>query len=130
MKKQGVPESDPEFVKARSVLTTVQRRTEVYKKQQAHRMQMEQAMAQQQQQPNGDAAAPQAPLNGASASASADDSSQVQSAAITTNGVPQNALSSGQATTTPVQVDGGSEQVFTMEQKNTLRAQMTAFAML
>ena len=139
MKAEGVPETDPELMKAKSVLQSIQQRTELLKRQQAQR----QAQLKQQQQAalqqNG--VPPSQPqVNGMSGSTaptsapSTDSKGHTQTAAPAANGVSQatSAQSSGssQSTVAPVQTDPSSEQAFSKDQMMTLRAQMQAFTHL
>ena len=135
MKAQGVSESDPELMRARGILQSIQQKTELLKRQQAQRQQQLKAQQQAALQQNGVAPAQPQPVVTASAStapsqpptAAADGTSQLQqSAAPSTNGVSQTAP----AQATPAQLDGSSEQAFSKEQIMTLRAQMQAFAAL
>ena len=137
MKKNGVPENDAEFLKARNLLATVQRRTELFKRQQQYRQQQQQQQqqaAQQQMQANGDVGG-QVQMNGATTSAAAPhsiaaSSYEDQTTAPSTNGASQSSTAAGQTPTTTTQGEGAGEQVFTTEQKMTLRAQMSAFGLL
>ena len=142
MKAQGVSETDPELMKARAILQSIQQRTELVKRQQARRQAQLQAQQEAAMQQNGFAAS-QPQVNGASSSTAANVASalatdgpaqQGQNSAPSTNGVSQTAPAQpsapAQASSTPTQTDGSSEQAFSMDQKMTLRAQMQAFGYL
>ncbi|KAI6925392.1 chromatin remodeling complex SWI/SNF component SWI2, partial [Hortaea werneckii] len=122
MKRQGVPDTDPEMMKARTILQQIQQRQELMKRQQAYRqMQMKQQQQQQQQAAamhNGDMSA-----NGAAAS---------QAEPPASNGTPQTTTQTAQPAQTtagPTQTDG-SQDGFSKDQMMTLRAQMQAFGHL
>lgn len=135
MKRNGVPETDPEMLKARTVLSAIQQKTELLKRQQAYRQQ-QLKQAQQQQaglQQNGAASSSQ--TNGAvTASAPAADSQTqpAQSSAPTANGTQASAQPSApsQPSLGQSQLDGTVEPSFTPDQMRTLRAQMQAFGHL
>ena len=138
MKAQGVTESDPEMMKARSILQSIQQKTELLKRQQAQRQaalkQQQQAVLQQngistsQSQPNGPAASTSAsqpsapPVDG--------QTQQQQTTTPSANGVPQTASAPAQSEAMPAQADRTNEQLFSREQIVTLRSQMQAFAHL
>ncbi|KAJ4303147.1 transcriptional regulator [Kalmusia sp. IMI 367209] len=133
MKQNGVPETDPEFIKARNLLTMVQRHNGAQRAQQ--RMLQQQQMQQRQpgqgdQQPQQNGAAmgmangskPIAPSDGKPAAPS-----QVSSA--TASGT-QNALAGGQASATdsqtPTSATAGTTS-FSSDQLVLLRKQIAAF---
>ncbi|KAI7517623.1 hypothetical protein KC343_g22982, partial [Hortaea werneckii] len=122
MKRQGVPDTDPEMMKARTILQQIQQRQELMKRQQAYRqMQMKQQQQQQQQQAamhNGDMSA-----NGAAASQAEPPASNGTRQTTTQTAQP------AQTTAGPTQTDG-SQDGFSKDQMMTLRAQMQAFGHL
>ena len=135
MKAQGVPETDPELLRARGILQGIQQKTELLKRQQAQRQAQLKAQQQAALQQNGNAATQhQLPVTASSSAAPSQTptattdamSHQQQSSAPSTNGVSQTAP----AQSTPVQTDSSNEQAFSKEQIMTLRAQMQAFAHL
>jgi ATP-dependent helicase STH1/SNF2 len=138
MKRSGVPDTDPELIKAKTILTQIQQKTEFLKRQQAYRMQqMKQQQQQQQaavQQPNG--AAPQAQMNGAAA-ASSTPTNDVQSQATPT--APDAHMSAQPSAPSqapggppggPAPTDGANEAPMSKDQLTTFRAQIKAFQCL
>lgn len=132
MKQNGVPDTDPELIKARSILQGVQQKTELLKKQQTawrQQMQLKRQQAAAMQQQNGTSAA-QSQTNGApTSSASIMD---VQASA-NTNGTAQMSappVAAPHAVTAHSQLDGQSEAPMSKEQLATLRCQITAFTHL
>lgn len=142
MKASGVSETDPELIKARSILQTIQQRTELMKKQAAYKQmqlkqqqaaalqQSQQALQQQHQQQNGSMAQQQQQMNGAANAQMADG--QTQSAQ--SNGTPQASSAvqmKAQTAATPAQINSSAgEAAMSKEQVATLRAQMQAFGHL
>lgn len=124
MKANGIPDTDPEMMKARAVLSQIQQRTELAKRQQAYR-QMQLKQQQQQQaalQQNGEAQS-----NGAQSSMAPQTDGQTANGTAPTSvqaaaPAPANAGSS--------QMDGTQETAFSKDQMMTLRAQMQAFGHL
>ncbi|KAI9687570.1 MAG: hypothetical protein M1822_002180 [Bathelium mastoideum] len=129
MKSQGFSESDPEFVKLRTLLAAVQQQQKYQQQKAMH--QKQQALAQQQQrqqQPNL-----QNHTNGVAQTANGfkpttqptADGQGVQ------NGQSQsNATASHSQPGSTVKTSGGSQSMFTPEQLNQLRSQITAFKTL
>ncbi|KAK5120002.1 hypothetical protein LTR85_007078 [Meristemomyces frigidus] len=134
MKASGVPESDPELIKARGILQQIQQRTELMKRQQAYRQMQLKQQQQVAMQQNG--ANPQYQTNGAMASAAPAFDGQPQTAHPATpaaNGMPQTSAqpaATTEATSGPAQMDGSGEAAFSKDQMMTLRAQMQAFGHL
>ncbi|KAK4569992.1 transcriptional regulator [Recurvomyces mirabilis] len=127
MKASGVSESDPELMKARAVLQSIQQRTEVVKRQQAWRQQQlkQQQQAALQAQNASMNAASQQGIN-ATPTTETDQtvSAQANGASGVTNGQEHTVAA------TPVQADGSSEAPFNKDQIRTLKAQMQAFGHL
>lgn len=132
MKQNGVPDTDPELIKARSILQGVQQKTELLKKQQTawrQHMQLKRQQAAALQQNNGTSAT-QAQTNGAPISNTPTMDGQ---ATATTNGSAQMAARSvvaAPAPTAQAQMDGQTEIPMSKEQLATLRCQITAFTHL
>lgn len=137
MKQSGVPETDPELIKARNILESIQRKTELLKRQQAYRQQqLKQQQHQAALQQNG--AAPGQQMNFAGAQ------SQANGAPMAPGPIPdtQNQTStpgSNGASTAPVQpgqqagsaqLDGAGDASMSKDQVEKLRYQMKAFAAL
>lgn len=133
MRQSGVPETDPEFIKARNILQMVQRKTQ-YDKQQRMQQQMLQQQRQQNQsdkqvpQQNGAAAGL---ANGAKPATPAD--SKVTATAPLSSAPPsgtQSATASGQAPSgdgqTPTSASSGPT-AFAPDQLMLLRRQIAAF---
>jgi ATP-dependent helicase STH1/SNF2 len=128
MKASGVPDTDPELLKARSILQQIQQRTELAKRQAAFRqMQLKQQQQAALQAQNGGASLAQ--TNGATAAASSAPTADGQTATAQANGTPQ-ATPTPIAQAAPSQVDGSTEPAFSKDQLITLRAQMAAFGHL
>ncbi|KAK3715437.1 transcriptional regulator [Vermiconidia calcicola] len=139
MKQQGVPDTDPEMLRARSILQSIQQKQDLLKKQQAHRQaqlrQQQQLLAQQpgqdksQPQPDGASVA-----QNATSTPATDHPQQHQTYAGPANGAPQTTSAESQAgvqsSIAPAQADGAPEHAFSKDQLMTLRAQMAAFAHL
>ena len=132
MKAQGTPETDPEMIKARQVLQTIQQNSEMMKRQQAQRLKQQQAMMaqqqqQQQQQQNGNAGAPPQ-MNGASTSGPTPTATP---AAPTANGTAQAAPPQpsmpAQATQPAAQMGGAGDTSLSNEQLKLLKMQVNAF---
>ncbi|KAK4501861.1 hypothetical protein PRZ48_007670 [Zasmidium cellare] len=127
MKQNGTPDTDPEMMKARTILQQIQQRTEQIKRMQMMRQQQQQAqMKQQGAIPNG--APPQPQMNGAAMPPSQSDGQADNMGAA--NGTSQPA---GPTPTNsqPPQMDGANDQAsFSKDQIMTLRAQMQAFSHL
>ncbi|GAB7362068.1 hypothetical protein MBLNU230_g2102t1 [Neophaeotheca triangularis] len=128
MKAQGVPETDPEFVKARSILQNIQQKTEMLKRQQAAMRNQQLAKQQQamaQQQNGGDI---QTQPNGGPSSIQTGTDGQLQSMGM--NGGPQAPPQQPSTNTGLVPLDGTNDSAFSKDQVTTLRAQITAFTHL
>ncbi|KAK5134811.1 hypothetical protein LTR08_006043 [Meristemomyces frigidus] len=130
MKQSGVPDTDPDMMKTRTILQQLHQRQELMKRQQAFRQQ--QMIKQQQQaalQQGG--ASSQSQSNGASAADG--QTTYAQNAGQMGNGMPQTSAqpaAPSQAVSGQAQVDGASEAAFSKDQILTLRAQMSAFGHL
>ncbi|KAK4548522.1 hypothetical protein LTR36_009432 [Oleoguttula mirabilis] len=134
MKASGVPDSDPELIKARGILQHIQQRTELMKKQQAYRQMQLKHQQQAAMQQNG--ADQQFQTNGAPTSAAPAFDGQPHSSHPATpaaNGMPQTSAQLAvppEAASGPAQLDGSNETAFSKDQITTLRAQMQAFGHL
>lgn len=140
MKQEGVPETNPKMAHARGILQSIQQKTELLKRQNAHRqMQMQMQMKAQQHaasQQNG-GATPQAQVNGAAMTtpASALDTSGEKSTQQAQRPTSM-ANSAGQTIASPVagatasQSDAAGKHAFSKDQLATLRAQLSAFSAL
>lgn len=133
MKAQGTPETDPEMIKARQVLQTIQQNSEMMKRQQAQRLKQQQALLQQQQQQqqNGNVGV-QPQMNGASTSGPTPQAMpSATTSAPTSNGLAQAAPSQPSAPPSAgqqsAQVDGAGDHGFSMEQMQMLKMQVNAF---
>ena len=134
MKAQGTPENDPEMIKARQVLHTIQQNSEMLKRQQAQRLKQQQALMlqqQQQQQQNGNVAA-QPQMNGASTSGPTPTAMpSATPSAPATNGVsqvpPSQPSGPQPAAQQPSQMDAPNEQGLSSEQLQLLKLQVNAF---
>ncbi|PSN71119.1 hypothetical protein BS50DRAFT_570528 [Corynespora cassiicola Philippines] len=133
MKAKGVPETDPEFIKARNLLALVQKRNNMERQKQA--MLQQQMQRQQGQQGLGDQHAPH--QNGAAGGMS-NGTMPPDGKAATPAPAPsvpsstaQGATATGQAPSgdgqTPTSATSGSTTAFTQEQLILLRKQITAF---
>ncbi|KAF2861890.1 hypothetical protein K470DRAFT_191436, partial [Piedraia hortae CBS 480.64] len=124
MRRNGVPESDPELSQIKQTLTHIQQRTELLRRQQAWRQQQQQQQKSAAQQND---ATPPAQSN------PADGESQATGQAATANGAMHHAAtppvpippSSAQSTT-----DAAGETSLTKEQTAIVRAQLHAFNLL
>jgi len=131
MKAQGVPDSDPDMMKARQILQQIQQRTELLKRQQAARQaQMKQQQAAALQQNGADGSGP--PSNGAATStapsmATTDSPGQAQNGVATANGMAPNPPNPAP---TPSQDQSASQRVFSTDQIDVLRGQMEAYKYL
>jgi ATP-dependent helicase STH1/SNF2 len=134
MKENGTSESDPEFIKARNILATIQQQTQL--KQQRNdmlrRQQMQQAQAAQQNQSNGMTNGQASVANGVSAQGAV--SGGDTKTHTPSSSAPANQTSSQQS---PVSATGerpralmASNTPFTQEQLFTLRNQINAFKRL
>ncbi|KAK6435430.1 transcriptional regulator, partial [Oleoguttula sp. CCFEE 5521] len=134
MKAQGVPDNDPELIKARGVLQSIQQKTEMIKRQQAFRQQQQAQLKQQQQaalQQNGMAGSHD--MNGGSmpAQPSVDTQGQQgQSQMPSTNGATPTPTSAVSNNGMAAGADGGQDTALSKEQVEKLRYQMKAFTAL
>ncbi|KAK6437139.1 transcriptional regulator [Oleoguttula sp. CCFEE 5521] len=134
MKAQGVPDNDPELIKARGVLQSIQQKTEMIKRQQAFRQQQQAQLKQQQQaalQQNGMAGSHD--MNGGSmpAQPSVDTQGQQgQSQMAATNGATPTPTSAVSNNGMAASADDGHETALSKEQVEKLRYQMKAFTAL
>ncbi|KAE9983665.1 hypothetical protein BLS_009658 [Venturia inaequalis] len=110
MKKNGVPETDPEFLKAHNLLKAVQQHTAYAKQRQDYQRAQRVQQSGQQSPTNGEAMS--TPSNGTRQELEAQ-----QSPATNGNG----------SVTTPTQASGRPAEPMTQEQKNLLRTQIMAF---
>lgn len=131
MKAQGTPETDPEFVKARQILQSIQQKTELLKRQQAA-MRNQQLVKQQQalaQQQNGGSGQTQA--NGAPSSLPGSDAqSQYPQVMEGSSQAPAQQAAAVAVNPGMAHPDGTNDSAFSKDQVTTLRAQITAFTHL
>lgn len=129
MKQSGVPETDPELVKARHILESIQRKTELLKRQQAYRQQQLKQQQQAALQQNGASAQPH--MNGAAMAQAPipDTQSQPQTSTPGPNGAPSVSAQPGQQ---PVlgQPESAADASMSRDQIERLRYQMKAFTSL
>ncbi|KAK5167385.1 transcriptional regulator [Saxophila tyrrhenica] len=137
MKAQGVPDNEPEMMKARQILQQIQQKTELLKRQAAARqaqLKQQQAMALQQNGAGG--SRPQmngAPTSTAPSMPTTNSPSQTQTGTPTANGMPQNAppqATEAQAAATSAQGKNAAQAMFSKEQISMLGSQMRAFQAL
>jgi ATP-dependent helicase STH1/SNF2 len=137
MKQAGVPENDPELIKARNILESIQRKTDMLKRQQAYRQQ--QLKQQQQQQQQQQQAALQ--QNGAPSQSQMNGAGMVQPPIPDNqNQTPQNmtpgpfgassAMNQPGSQSMSGQVEGAGDASMSKDQVEKLRYQMKAFAAL
>lgn len=139
MKQSGVPETDPELIKARNILESIQRKTEILKRQQAYRQQQLKQQQQAALQQNG--ANAQAPANFAAMQSQANGAAmaqtpvadqqnhQPQTSTPGSNGAPPAAVHPVQQST-PAQAESTMDASMSKDQIEKLRYQMKAFAAL
>ena len=130
MKQSGVPETDPELIKARNILESIQRKTEVLKRQQAYHRQ--QQLKQQQQAAFQNGAPPQQQMNGAAMGQAPMPESQIQAPQISTPGPNGMSSALNQTGQQPVlaQTESAADSSMSRDQVEKLRYQMKAFAAL
>ncbi|KAM0719229.1 hypothetical protein Q7P37_005134 [Cladosporium fusiforme] len=138
MKQSGVPETDPELIKARNILESIQKKTELLKRQQAWRQQQLKQQQQAALQQNGASSAPQ--MNFAAAQSQANGATMASGPIPDTQGHPpqtstpgSNGASSAPAQpgqTGSVQMDAAADASMSRDQVEKLRYQMKAFAAL
>jgi ATP-dependent helicase STH1/SNF2 len=131
MKQNGVPENDPELMKARNILESVQRKTELLKRQQAYRQQ--QLKQQQQQaglQQNGALTQPHMNGNGMMQQPTPENQSQLPQVSTPGSiGAPSVTSQFGPQPTAG-QFEGAGDASMSRDQVEKLRYQMKAFAAL
>ncbi|KAF2720531.1 chromatin remodeling complex SWI/SNF component SWI2 [Polychaeton citri CBS 116435] len=127
MKQSGVPDTDPEMIKAQTILRGIQNRTMMIRKQQQVIKQQQQAQAMQ----NGSMPQMQMQMNGSMGTAASPIDGQNLPAAPF-NGGQQTQTAPTSAPTLPAmpQADGPHEQAFSKDQISTLQNQIMAFKML
>jgi len=132
MKSDGVPENDPELIKARNILENIQRKTELLKRQQAYRQQQLKQQQQQQAvlQQNGAPAQPQ--MNGAGMMQPPIAENQSQQPQTSTPGAVGTPMATNQPVqqSAPVQMDSAADASMSRDQVEKLRYQMKAFQAL
>jgi ATP-dependent helicase STH1/SNF2 len=130
MKQSGVPETDPELIKARNILESIQRKTEVLKRQQAHYRQ--QQLKQQQQAAFQNGAPQQQQMNGAAMGQAPLSDPQMQAPQISTPGPNGMSSALNQPGHQPVlaQAESTTDSSMSRDQVEKLRYQMKAFAAL
>lgn len=134
MKKQGVPNTDPEFIKVQSILAALQRQNELRKQQ----LQLQQQQQQQQQQQHALQNGTNGAVNGAGpARAAQTPTTQTtmppSTAALGASALPatSNAAAPATANAAPAQAQGfQASSQFTQAQINLLWTQIRAFKML
>ncbi|KAK3044304.1 hypothetical protein LTS18_001641, partial [Coniosporium uncinatum] len=132
MRQQGVPENDPEYIKARNLLQAVQQKTALAKQQQQYRAMMQQQAqqqgqrAQQQFQNGQNGAAPHTVANGTSTAVPTATEGQ---AAATSQPQTNTQVSAEKDKPMPATVNG-TNVTFSKEQLNLLRTQIAAFKQL
>lgn len=127
MKQSGVPDNDPEFIKARQILQSIQQKTELMKRQQAYRMKQQQEAALQRQ----NAGNMQHQMNGADMSASMPDgqTQQPQASMPSANGAAA-AMTQPAQPASAQQSETATEAAMSKDQVDRLRLQMKAFGAL
>jgi len=130
MKQSGVPETDPELIKARNILESIQRKTELLKRSQAYHRQ--QQLKQQQQAAFQNGAPPQPQMNGAAMGQQPMSDTQMQAPQSSTpgpNGMPSTLNQSGQQPVS-AHTENAADSSMSRDQVEKLRFQMKAFAAL
>ncbi|KAF2261179.1 hypothetical protein CC78DRAFT_362667 [Lojkania enalia] len=140
MRQQGVPETDPEFIKARNLLAMVQKKNLYERQKQQAILQQQQKMQQRQQgqteapQQNGIAVAASVNLpNGTKQAVSSDAKTTTPALASSApSSSAQVAIAGGQASgsgdgQTPTSASGVGSTAFTQDQLMLLRRQIAAF---
>ncbi|KAF9694999.1 hypothetical protein EKO04_006858 [Ascochyta lentis] len=127
MKAAGVPDTNPDLIKARNLLAMVQKRNQYIAQQQQMMKQQHQRQQSISEQQNGQQNGAAVAMNGAKL---ADGSSATPSTSGPSAGV-QSAIAPGQAPSgdgqTPTSATGGGNGGFTKEQLFMLRSQISAF---
>jgi ATP-dependent helicase STH1/SNF2 len=133
MKQAGVPDTDPELIKARNILESIQRKTDMLKKQQAYRQQQLKMQQQQQQaalQQNG--APSQLQMNGAGMVQPPIPDNQNQPPQNMTPGPfgASSAMNQPGSQSVAGQIESAGDASMSKDQVEKLRYQMKAFAAL